>query len=289
MIYTLKSKKLTVEVDTLGAQIMSVSDGECEYIWQGNPTYWANRTPLMFPICGRFYDAKYTYAGKEYEMGTHGFARACNFEVESVTETTIVLSLTENEETLKQYPFAFKLVVSYTLEENKISSTATIINTDTKTLIATFGAHPGFNVPLDSGNFEDWYVEFPEDCTPNEVLQTPAGHALGKRAAYEISDSRKINLRHSLFDIDSIFLDHVPSSATLKSDKSSRSVTLNYPDMPFLGIWHKPQSDAPYVCIEPWCSFASYHEELAALETKADMFHILPSKSKSVNYEMIFN
>ena len=22
--------------------------------------------------------------------------------------------------------------------------------------------------------------------------------------------------------------------------------------MPFLGLWHAPHTDAPYVCIEPW-------------------------------------
>ncbi len=289
MIYTLKSEKITVKISNVGAQITSVSDGGCEYIWQGDPKYWATQTPLMFPICGRFFDAKYTYAGKEYEMGTHGFIRTADFDVESSDDTSVVFSLAQSEQTLSQYPFKFKLTISYTLEGNKLSSTATILNTDTKTLIATFGAHPGFNVPLDNGSFEDWYIEFPEDCTPNELLQSPAGHFLGKKVAYELVDSRKIPLRHSLFDVDSIFLDHVPHSATLKSDKSRRSVTLNYPDMPHLGIWHKPQSDAPYVCIEPWCSFASYHGELASLEKKADMFHILQGKQKSVSYEIIFN
>ncbi len=288
MIYTLKNDKLKVEISSLGAQIMSVSDGECEYIWQGDERYWANRTPLVFPVCGRFFTGKYTYEGKEYEMGCHGFARSSEFEVEEASDSKIVFSLKENETTLAQYPFAFKLTVSYELEGNTVSSVANIKNTGNTTLPATFGAHPGFNVPLDNGSFEDWYVEFSEDCTPNELVQSPTCFLTGKKKAYGIENSRIIRLRHSLFDIDSIFFDKVAPSATLKSDKSGHSVTLNYAGMPYLGLWHKPRSDAPYICIEPWCGLPSYDGQVDDLSTKHDLFHILPNKEQSIKYQMIF-
>ena len=48
-------------------------------------------------------------------------------------------------------------------------------------------------------------------------------------------------------------------------------MTVSYPDMRYLGIWHKPKSDAPYVCIEPWTSLPSVDGEVDDLETKADM------------------
>ncbi len=289
MLYTLKNDKLTATFTTDGAKITSVNDSECEYIWQADARYWANNTPLMFPVCGRFFEAKYMYDGKIYEMGTHGFARNSEFKMESISDDTIVFSLTENEETLKQYPFCFKLTVSYTLDGRKISSTAKIKNTGDVMLPATFGAHPAFNVPLDNGSFEDWYIEFSEECTPNEIIQTPSGMNTGKKKTYALEDGKIIRLRHSLFDIDSTFFDRMAPSATLKSDKSVRSVTLNYADTPYLGIWHKPASDAPYVCIEPWCGLPSYDGEMTDLATKNDLFHILPNREKCVSYEIIFN
>ncbi len=288
MLYTLKNDKLCVTITTEGAKITSVRDGKCEYIWQADERYWPCNTPLMFPICGRFFEAKYTHDGKVYDMGTHGFIRNIEFCVDKASESEIVFSLTENEETLKQYPFSFKLTVSYKLEDRKIISSATIQNTGSVILPAAFGAHPGFNVPLDCGSFEDWYIEFSEECTPNEVLQSPNGLATGKKRAYELEDGKIIRLRHSLFDVDSIFLDRTAKSATLKSDKSKRFVTLNFPDMTYLGIWHKPRTDAPYVCIEPWCGIFSYEGEMTDIMEKNDMFHILPSKSKKVGYEIIF-
>lgn len=37
----------------------------------------------------------------------------------------------------------------------------------------------------------------------------------------------------------------------LTSDKGKKSIHVNYPDMPYLGLWHWPKTDAPYICIEP--------------------------------------
>ncbi len=288
MIYTLKNDILTVEISTRAAEIMSVKRGDCEYMWQGNPEFWASRAPVLFPICGRFFTTQYTYKGKTYDMGTHGFARLSEFDVQSVSDTSIVLTLAANDETRACYPFEFLLTVSYTLEGDKVSSTATIKNTGKETLPATFGAHPGFNVPLDGGSFEDYYIEFGEDCTPNELVFSDTCFNTGIKRAYPLENSRKLPLRHSLFNIDAIFMDRIADSATLKSDKSERFVTMRYAGMPYLGLWHKPQTQAPYVCIEPWCGLPSYDGKVDDLATKNDLFRIEEGKQQSVSYEIIF-
>ncbi len=289
MLYTLKNDQLTVQISDEGAQIYSVKRGGCEYIWQANPEYWAGRTPLMFPICARLFGGKYTHEGKEYVMGTHGFARHSTFAVDSATDTQIVLSLCDNEYTLAQYPFSFCLTVSYTLEGSTVSSTARIENTGDTVLPAVFGAHPGFNVPLDKGEYEDWYIEFSEDCTPNVLIHSDTCFNTGKKRPFPLKDSRIIELRHSLFEIDSIFFDRIAPSATLKSKCSERSVTLSYEGFPYLGIWHKPRSDAPYICIEPWCGLPSFDGITDEIMTKSDMFHILPHKDKTLSYQISFN
>ncbi len=290
MLYTLKNEILKVTVSSLGAEIVSVKRGECEYIWQGNPEFWNGQAPILFPVCGRFFGGKYTYRGKEYEMGIHGFARKSEFTVREASENRIVFSLKQSEETLPQYPFDFELTVCYTLEGDKLSSAVNIKNTGDSVMPATFGAHPGFNVPLDGGIFEDWYIEFAENCTPNELILSDTCFNTGKKRAYPLENSRIIPLRHSLFDIDAVFMDKIKSPVTLKSDKSSRSVTLEYSvsDMPYLGLWHKPQSSAPYVCIEPWCGLPSYDGEIEDIEVKNDMLHISPSDEKTISYNIIF-
>ncbi len=289
MLYTLKNNELTVQISDEGAQIFSVLRGDCEYIWQADAKYWAGRTPLMFPICGRFFGTKYTHEGKEYSMGTHGFARHSTFSVLSANDTEIVLTLSENKYTLEQYPFSFRFTVTYKLEGNTVASTARIENTGDVMLPATFGAHPGFNVPLDKGEYEDWYIEFSEDCTPNVIVHSDTCFVTGQKRPFPLKDSRIIELRHSLFAIDSIFFDRIAPTATLKSKKSDRSVTLSYEGFPYLGIWHMPRTDAPYICIEPWCGLPSYDGVTDELTQKNDMFHILPKKDKTLSYQISFD
>ena len=154
---------------------------------------------------------------------------------------------------------------------------------------ATFGAHPGFNVPLDSGSFDDWYIEFSEEATPNLFIFSDSLLDSGKREAYPLKNGRILPLSHDLFAIDGVFMSHLPSSATLKSEKSSRSVTLSYPQMPYVGVWHKPMSDAPYVCIEPWCGLPSIDGMSNDIMKKSDMFHILPGREKNIGLSIEFN
>lgn len=289
MKYVLKNEQLTVTLSSKGAEIVSAKcAGGCEYIWQGDEKYWTGQAPVLFPICGRFYETKYTCKGKEYSMGTHGFARHSEFDVVNADDKSVTFRLTQNKQTLAQYPFDFEFTVTYTLMGNKINCSHVIKNTGKELLIATVGAHPGFNVPLDDGSFEDWYLEFSEECYPDELIFSDTHFNTGLRRPLLLEDSKKFALSHSLFDIDGVFMNNMSRSVTLKSESSCRYVRLDFADMQYLGIWHKPQTDAPYVCIEPWCGLPSFDGKIEAIEEKNDMFRIRPDSSKTVNYSITF-
>ncbi|MBQ9773250.1 MAG: aldose 1-epimerase family protein [Clostridia bacterium] len=289
MLYTLKNQELTVAVSDLGAELHSVKRGDCEYIWVGNPDIWGFKAPLVFPVCGRFQDGKYSYRGKIYDINVHGFIRPSVFTVDSQTETSICFKLTASEETKKVYPFDFVLKVWYILEGSKLTNRFEMQNPGNDLLPITLGGHPGFNVPLDgNGAFEDYYLEFGEDCYPDEFILSERFLLSGKQKARLLEDSRILRLRHDLFDHDAVFMSRVANTVTLKSDKSERFVTLSYADMPYLGVWHKPLTEAPYVCVEPWCGLPGVDGELEDIETRPDMFRLLPGKSKTVEFSMLF-
>lgn len=69
-------------------------------------------------------------------------------------------------------------------------------------------------------------------------------------------------------------LGNVSRELTLRSSKSSRSVTVSFPDMPFVGLWHAPKTDAPYVCIEPWVSLPSHSAFVEDFAKQAHMIHL---------------
>lgn len=289
MLYTLQNDILTVKVSDIGAEIHSVCREDCEYIWVGDVAFWSSHAPLLFPVCGRFFEAKYTCDGKTYEIPCHGFIRKAPLTLECINNTSICFRVESTEETKKIYPFDFVLKIWHILEGESIITRFEIENTGNVVLPATVGGHPGFNVPLGTeGNFEDYYLEFGKPCSPDQIEISPRGLFTGKKTAYQLVDGNKLPLSHKLFEVDGIFLSRMDSTVTLKSRRSTRSVTLEYPDMPYLGFWHPSACEAPFVCIEPWCGLPGYDGEMEDINTRHDMFHILPGKTQTAQFKMTF-
>lgn len=277
MNYIIENDFLKVEISSLGAELMSIlkKDDMCEYLWQGDKTYWGGRAPNMFPICGRLYEGKYTYLGKEYSMPNHGIARSSEFTLTMAKADSITLTLTSNEETYKKYPFNFKYDITFALSGNELTVSYKVVNLDEKEMIFAIGAHPAFNVPLDKGcSFDDYYVELSSPCDAIRVDFSPACYCTNNDKPFRDNKVQRIDLDHSLFDDDAIFLYNVSKEIKLASNKSSRSVTLKYDGMKYLGLWHTPKTDAPYICIEPWTSIPATDGVTDNLLTKKEMVHL---------------
>ena len=273
MLITIKNDKITLSADTLGAQLMSIK-GDCEYLWQGDPAYWRNRAPNLFPFIARLTDGAYTYMGKRYEMPNHGFAGKLEFEAKA-EESRVVFTLNANDETREMYPFNFVYEVIYELVDNKVLITYAVENKDDKRIYFAVGGHPGFCVPLEDGkNFEDYYLEFSAPTTPDRVGFSPSVFLNGKDEQYPLQDGTVLPLKHELFDDDAIILKNMAREVSLKANGGKHGLTVTYPDMPYLGIWHRPKSDAPYVCIEPWSSLPSREGIVEEFTCKSDLLHL---------------
>ena len=279
MIYILENDILKVKISSIGAELQSIRrlEDDTEYLWQGDATYWANRATNLFPFCGRNIDGKYTYAGETYEVPIHGFAKLQEFTVVHQKADGITFRLTENEETLAMYPFRFVLEYTYTLVGETLNETVTVRNADEKELIFAIGGHPGFNLPLNPGDtFEDYTVEFDDPCAARRLSLSSTCFYLNDSVPFALEEGRRIPLRHELFDDDAIFLRDVSKGVTLSSPNGPRKVHLSYPDMPFVGLWHKPHTEAPYVCIEPWRGVPALDGAVNALEDKPEMERLAP-------------
>ena len=54
MLYELKNERLTVKVSDQGGTLWSILDRDgTEYLWQGDPRYWEDRGPNLFPYIAR--------------------------------------------------------------------------------------------------------------------------------------------------------------------------------------------------------------------------------------------
>lgn len=279
--YMLENEKLRVEIASLGAELQSIKDPEgCEYLWQGHPDYWLPKAIHMFPYFARLTKETYILNGRQYKMGLHGFIQYMEMEPVEKTSKSICFSTAENSYTLEQYPYSFIFSVTYGLEENRISMTFDIINKSDTAMYFGLGSHPGYNIPLEEGlAFEDYLLEFSQKHTPVHIGMTPACFVDGTSKDFPLEDGRVLRLRHDLFDNDAIILDNVDKTVTLKSEKGSRGVTVSYPDMRYLALWHKPKTRAPYICIEPITSLPSRQDIIEDLAKQEDLISLLPGES----------
>ncbi len=291
MIYTISNDKLCVKISDLGAELQSVTDlaDGCEYIWQGDAKYWEDRAPTLFPICGRFLDGKYTYRGKEYAMGMHGFAASQTYEVSNVQGDSVTMTLRANEQTRAQYPFAFSFALTFALSGRRLPGAAEIKNEGEEILPATFGAHPGFNVPFTKGHdFSEYTLTFAEKCTPNQLGITPEGYYAGRCRALALEGGTTLALDHEKFVVDGIFMSRMARKVTLGAPTDPHGVTLDFADFPYLGVWQEYGKDTPFLCLEPWCGLPSYPDVADDISEKNDMFHIAKGEKKNLQYSIEF-
>ena len=277
MMYILENENLRVKISSLGAELQSIRRPatDTEYLWQGDPAYWGRRASNLFPVCGRLAGGGYTYGGQRYEMGSHGFARNKEWTVLRQKADTLTLQLLPDEDTLAAYPFRFGMEMTYTLTGDSLSVTTVVRNEDHKTMPFAIGGHPGFNVPLTEGErFEDYYIEFDQPCQPLAFALAENCFFTGEMKPLPLEDAQRLPLRHSLFDGDAIFLRDAAPGVALRSTTGDRGVHLSYPDAPYVGLWHNPKTDAPFVCLEPWVSLPARDSIVEDFAQKGDLIRL---------------
>ena len=248
--------------DTYGAEMHSLKIDSLEYLWQCGDA-WKRYAPILFPFIGSPKNRKYLVNGKEYSIkANHGFARDMEFELVQQSDNELVFELKSNEEIKIQYPFDFDLQVSYRLIENGVEVRHKILNTGTSPMYFYLGGHPAFNCPIDEGAFTNYEIMYER----SENLRHQNGEAVEN-----VSENRIVPLTRALFDNDAIILDHPNSKAiTLRSQKSTHSVTVEFPESDAIAVW-SPTGDnrAAFVCLEPWTSVpVDFDNDEAELEKK---------------------
>lgn len=279
---TIENEFLKIAVKPKGAELDSLfhKKNNLEYLWEGDPKFWGRKSPALFPFVGALREGKFIYGDNEYLMNKHGFARECEFELESQSPNELHYLLRSNEETRKSYPFEFEFRISYSLQRNALHVTYDVRNTGEEEMFFSVGAHPAFRVPLAEGTtYDDYYIEF-------EEAETAKRHVLNGDGLIESSEdflvnSTRIPLSKELFYRDALVFKQIHSGmVTLRSHKTERGVNVYFDGFNFLGIW--AAKDADFVCIEPWCGIADSVTHSMKLEKKEGIHALKPGKSFTV-------
>lgn len=263
----LKNEFLTVTISTYGAEMTSVKgcDGE-ERLHQPDMVFWNRQAPVLFPVCGTPRDRKITVDGTEYEMGPHGFALNSEFNLMECTEDLAVFSLVSNEETKKQYPFDFELIITYKLLGNSIDVSYEIINDSESEMYFSIGSHEGY-ICLEG--LKEYEIHFEKEESvkpyifetrriPEESLSTADGHSV-------------VALSDALFEGSTTLVYERPESSYvyLVNKKDGKKARVEFDGFTNLFIWTSPMSQ--FICIEPWCGMADVADTPYEISKKVDI------------------
>ena len=286
MIYTLKNEKLTVKINSLGAELTSVTSASgYEFIWQGSE--WKKHAPVLFPVCGALLNSKYAYKGREYKMDKHGFAKLYDFDMAEADDTSLTLVLKSNEQTLDIYPFEFVLTARYEINGNVLTASYTVSNDGKQIMPYMFGWHPAFTL---GGNREinSFYVEFDgkKQLSRHTLQHGPFVNPF--YTSYPLKNGRYYLNEEEIYENDTMIFRDVPNTVRLAGGYQKHSVTLSYSNnLPYLCIWKAPTSAARYICLEPWSDIPA-DGETAENFLSRQMSRISPSESEEYLYTVAF-
>lgn len=276
MRYIIENDILKVEIDSFGAEIKSVvsKSNNREYMWCADSSFWGRTSPVLFPFVGSLKDKQYTYLGKSYAMGQHGFARDMEHSMISAEKDEIWFSLISTNETFEKYPFHFELNIGYRLVGNKLMVCWKVANKSAEDMYFSIGAHPAFNCggenEASAYTKEGYKLLFnsKSDTLKYRLLDVTCG--LIEKPSYELSiDNGYASITKEMFDKDALVFENNQATEISLVDASGKPyVTVKF-DSPLFGIWSPAGKNAPFVCIEPWygrCDATQFEGELSERE-----------------------
>lgn len=272
---SLGSADLTAEVNALGAELSVLRDrAGRDLLWDGDPSVWSGRAPLLFPIVGELAGGSYRLGSSTYPLSRHGFARRKPFDIVESTLNSAAFRLAADASTLQIYPFHFELDVRFALQGPTLSVTTQVRNVGEEHMPASLGYHPAFRWPLPFGPARSsHFIEFDDDQdTPIRRLNSH-GLLASERHPTPVLN-RRLALADALFQDDAVIFDQVQSPALSYGAEGAPRIRLSYPGTPYLGVWTKPRAN--FICIEPWHGVSDPEGFTGDFRTKPGVFMVPP-------------
>lgn len=260
MTIKIENAAFSAEIDTKGAELQNLirkNDG-MDIIWHGDKTVWGNHAPILFPYVARCLGGYFMIEGKKCEYTrNHGFARDLEHKLVEQTEDRAVFELTQSDDTLYRFPYAFCLRTEYKLTDKGINWKMIIKNTGDKPFRFGTGTHAAFD--FNGGKAEDFVVEF-ENKTALTAVQVNADCYLAPDAdgkvpstkAYGEKEKGFVPVTDAGFGNGHLFTNNGSNWVGLKNKKTGSIIKIETKGFPYVMIWQNTAGSPQFVCIEPW-------------------------------------
>ena len=287
MIYEISSDKLTAKINSFGAELISAVRDGIEFIWNGDEKWWNNKAPMLFPICGRLPEKKYSYGGKVYDMGIHGFAAKSEFCATRIEKSLLELTLKSSELTRSEYPFEFIFTVTYSVEGEKLKMNIKVENIGSDVMPYMVGWHPGFNL-FGEGEINNFRLKFNagDELLLHPILPGCFVQQVGEK--YAAPGGTYVLNEEEIYTNDTVIFSMTGGRAVLSSPDTERRIEMTYSDnLPYFCIWKETDARARFVCLEPWSDIPDAGIAPVAFETRP-MSRLEGGKSTEYVYSVSF-
>ena len=273
MIYEIKNEKISLQISSLGAEMVSLKKDGKERLWQNENGGWSGHAPILFPKCG---DCSMYVDGKSYAMKSHGLARSNEFALVEKTENSIKLAFSSSEETKTVYPYDFVFTASYRLDGEKLFVGYEIYNPSDLPMYAFCGSHESYAL---DGEVDEYEVVFEKEEVFDSYLHNPDWHALtGETVGF--GKGKRFPLPKEFMEDNTVIFGNVNSrEVELRKIGGERVAKLYFDGFDNLLLWHPRGSRM--VCVEPWQNLPDMKgEERKELSLRNGVQKIEPKTSK---------
>lgn len=194
--------------------------------------------PVLFPICGPVAGNSYQIDGRAYTMKQHGFARNLPWQVVAVkTEAdhaTITISLESNATTREQYPFEFRVELSYRLKADSLRIDQRYENRGDREMPFYAGFHPYFAA-----------------AQKQAVTLEVAADKYNDFLTGQIRDAERVINFEAGAEVNGAF--HNVGAPRVKFDNigQGHAVEIEFTE-PYKHVVIWALKDKPFICVEPW-------------------------------------
>ena len=241
--------------------------GARELLWPGDPAIWSAISPILFPVVGWTREGA-RVDGRRYPLGLHGFAASQEFVVEEQGDDHVRLSLADNLETRRQYPFAFRFAVEYRLGGDALEIALETENTGAAPMPYACGLHPGFRWPFAGGSREGGQVVFERPEAAEVPVIAPGGLISARRRSIPL-DGATLALSDALFAGDAVCFLNMRSRSLRFLEPGGASIAMELGDFAHAALWTRP--GAPFLCLEAWTGYSDPEGFAGELKDKPGM------------------
>jgi galactose mutarotase-like enzyme len=191
--------------------------------------------PVLFPSPGKLENDAWAREGRTGSLKQHGFARNSSWKVlrrGTGERAELTLGLESSAETLRDYPWPFRVELTFALREKTLRIEIQLFNTGSESMPYGFGFHPYFHVALE----EKAQAKIETQATQAWDNVLKKDRPLGK---IELGGS----------EVDLHLLDHNATHSALTTPSGTINIKGSDAFVRWV-IWTLPGKE--FVCLEPW-------------------------------------